>query len=157
MLLISQEQKIVARNVNDENEKNLPPRHSALLPNTIRALIVEPSYCGRTNIMLSLIEPPNGLKFEKVYIFSKSLYQLKYEYLKKLIKPIKGMGYHTFSHNDGVLDPSEAKNNSIMIFDDVVCENQDNISSYFFVWVDIKITTLFIFVKHIVTYIHRVI
>jgi len=42
------------------------------------------------------------------------------------------MGYHTFSHNDGVLDPSEAKNNSIMIFDDVVCENQDNISSYFF-------------------------
>jgi len=41
------------------------------------------------------------------------------------------MGYHTFSHNDGVLDPSEAKYNSIMIFDDVACEKQDNIRSYF--------------------------
>jgi len=57
--------------------------------------------------MLSLIESPNGLKFENVYIFSKSLYQPKYQYLEKLIKPIKGMG--SFSHNEGVLDPSELK------------------------------------------------
>jgi len=51
--------------------------------------------------------------------------------LEKLIKPFKGKGYHTFSHNEGVLDPSEAKTNSIMIFDDVACEKQDNIRSYF--------------------------
>jgi len=51
--------------------------------------------------------------------------------LEKLIKSIKGMGYHTFSHNDGVLDPSAAKNNSIMIFDYEACEKQDNIRSYF--------------------------
>jgi len=77
--------------------------------------------------MLSLIESPNGLKFENVYIFLKCLYQPKYEYLEKLIKPIKEMGYHTFFHNDGVLDPSEARNNSVMIFDDVACEKQENI------------------------------
>jgi len=35
MRLISQKQKIVARNINDENEKYLPPRKSVLLPNTI--------------------------------------------------------------------------------------------------------------------------
>jgi len=58
-------EEIVVRNINDENEKNLPPRHSALLPNTIRALIIGPSNCGKTNIMLSLIESPNGFKFEK--------------------------------------------------------------------------------------------
>jgi len=69
--------------------------------------------------MLSLIESFNGLKFENVYIFSKSLYQRKYEYLEKLIKPIKGMGYHTFSHNDGILNP------------DVAYEKQDKIRSYF--------------------------
>jgi len=101
------------------------------LLNTIRTLIVGPSNCGKSNIILSLIESPNGLKLENVYIFSKSLYQPKYEYLEKLINPIKGMGYHTFSHNEGVLDPSEAKNNFIMIFDDVACEKQDNIRSYF--------------------------
>jgi len=56
------------RNINDENEKNLPSRHSALLPNTIRALIVGPSNCGKTNIMLSLIESANRLKFENVYV-----------------------------------------------------------------------------------------
>jgi len=82
--------------------------------------------------MFSLIESPNGLIFENVYIFSKSLYKPKYEYLEKLIKPIKGMGYHTFSHNDRVLDPSEANNISIMIFHDAACEKQDNIRSYFF-------------------------
>jgi len=42
MRLISQKQKNVVRNINDENEKNLPPRHSAFLPNTIWALIVGP-------------------------------------------------------------------------------------------------------------------
>jgi len=81
--------------------------------------------------MLSLIEDPNHLKFENVFVFSKRLYQPKYEYLDKLIKLIKEMGYHNFSHNDGVLDPSDAKNNSIIIFDDVACEKQDSIRSYF--------------------------
>jgi len=55
-------------------------------------LVVGPSNCGKTNVMLSLIESPNGLKFENIYVFSKSLYQPKYEYLEKLIKPIKGKG-----------------------------------------------------------------
>jgi len=71
MRLISQKQIIVVRNINDENGKNVPPRHSAIIPNTIRALIVGPSNSGKTNIMLCLIESPNGLKFENVYIFSK--------------------------------------------------------------------------------------
>jgi len=56
MRLISQKQKIVVRKINDENEKNLSPRHSALLPNKIRTLIVGPSNCGKTNILLSLVE-----------------------------------------------------------------------------------------------------
>jgi len=83
MGLIRQKEKVVVRNINDEKEKNQPPRHSALLPNTIRALIVGPSNCGKTNIVLSLIKSPNGLKLENVYIFSKSLNQHKYEYLEK--------------------------------------------------------------------------
>jgi len=47
--------------------------------------------------------------------------------LEKIIKPVNGMGYHTFS----VLDPNETKNNSIMIFDGVACEKQDIIRSFF--------------------------
>jgi len=41
MRLIIQTQKIVVRNISDEYEKNLP------------------SNCGKTNILLSLIESPN--------------------------------------------------------------------------------------------------
>lgn len=106
-------------------------RHNTLLPNSIRALIVGPSNCGKTNVMISLIESPNGLKFENIYLYSKSLFQPKYEYLKKLVSPIKGMGYFTFSSNESVIPPDEAKNNSIIIFDDVACENQNNIRAYF--------------------------
>lgn len=110
---------------------NKTKRHGQLLPNTIRALIVGPSNCGKTNAMVSLLESPNGLKFENVYLYSKSLHQPKYEYLRNLITPIKGMGFYTFSSNEDVIQPGEAKKNSIMIFDDVACDKQNNIRSYF--------------------------
>jgi len=38
--------------------------------------------------------------------------------LETIIQPIKEVGYHTFSNKNGALDPSVAKNPSIMIFDD---------------------------------------
>jgi len=41
------------------------------------------------------------------------------------------MEYYTFSQIDEVLPPAKAKENSIMIFDDVACEKQNNIRSYF--------------------------
>jgi len=106
-------------------------RHSTLLPNTIRAIIVGPSNCGKTNVMISLIESPNGLKFKNVYLYSKSLYQPKYQYLKELISPIKGIGFYAFSENAEVLAPAKAKENSVMIFDDVACEKQNNMRAYF--------------------------
>jgi len=61
------------------------------------------------------------------------------------------MGYHTFSHNDGVIDLSEAKNNSIMIFDDVACEKQDNTRSYICIGRHKNIDPFF-YVEHIVIY-----
>ncbi len=50
-------------------------RHSELLPNTIRAIICGPRNSGKTNVMLSLLTDPNGLRFENVSVYSKSLYQ----------------------------------------------------------------------------------
>lgn len=131
MRLIKQDKNIKVRNIDFSTGTYARTRHSSLLPNSIRALIVGPSNCGKTNVMIGLIESPNGLKFENLYIYSKSLFQPKYEYLKKLIKPIKGMGYFTFSDNDSVIAPEKIKNNSIMIFDDVACEKQNNIRDYF--------------------------
>lgn len=106
-------------------------KHGLLLPSTIRCIIVGPSNCGKTNIMISLIEHENGLKFENIYIWSTSLYQQKYIYLKKLLKPMKGIGFYTFDNNEEILEPSQAKRNSIFIFDDIACKKQEIIREYF--------------------------
>lgn len=106
-------------------------RHGALLPNSLRCIICGPSGCGKTNSLISLLKNPNGLRFENVYIYSKTLEQDKYKYLESILKPIQGMGYHTFSLNEDVIPPNEAKPNSIFIFDDVICDKQNKIKAYF--------------------------
>lgn len=111
----------------DDNKQ----RHGLLLPSTIRALIIGPSNCGKTNVMISLLTHPHGLRFENVYLYSKSLYQPKYEYLRNVLTPIKGLGFYTFNNNAEIVEPCDAKPNSIFVFDDVICEKQDVIRSYF--------------------------
>lgn len=107
-------------------------RHGPLLPNNIRCIISGPSGCGKTNVLMSLIESKNGLKFENLYIYSKTLGQDKYRYLHDMLKPIKEIGFYTFSSTDDVLAPNEAKRNSIFIFDDVICDkNQDSVRNLF--------------------------
>lgn len=106
-------------------------RHGPLLPNSVRCIICGPSGCGKTNVLIALLENPNGLCFENVYIYSKTLEQDKYRYLKSILSNIKGLGYYAFSANDDVIPPSKAKPNSIFIFDDVICDRQSNIRAYF--------------------------
>ncbi|XP_018058117.1 PREDICTED: uncharacterized protein LOC108693592 [Atta colombica] len=65
-------------------------------------------YSGKTNVLISLLESPNGVRFENVYAYSNV-----YVYSKSLQQP-----------ND-VVPPSEARPNSIFIFDDVACDKQD--------------------------------
>lgn len=126
-----EKQKVSLNIENKDFEEEQHQKHGFLFPSTIRCIIVGPSNCGKTNIMINLIEHENGLKFENVYVYSKSLYQPKYIYLEKLLKPIKGMGYYAFNASENILHPSEAKQNSIFIFDDVACDNQDVIREYF--------------------------
>lgn len=112
-------------------DKKKHKRHGALFPDYIRAVVCGPSGSGKTNALLSLLLEPNGLRYENIYIYSKSLHQPKYEYLKNVIEKVKGVGYFTFNENEHVIDPSEARRNSIFIFDDVTCEKQDKIRSYY--------------------------
>lgn len=106
-------------------------KHSTLLPTSVRCLVIGPSNCGKTNVIISLLEHPNGLKFENVYVYSKSLNQPKYVYLKKLLEPIKKIGYFEFNNCEDVMSPNEARPHSIFIFDDVACDKQTVIREYF--------------------------
>lgn len=114
-----------------DTAENKIEKHSSLLPNTIRAIICGPSGCGKTNIMLSLLFHPNGLKFENVYVYSKSLGQHKYKLLEKVLSMVKQVKYLPYHESDDVIDPNEAKPNSVIIFDDVVCDKQDKMRNFF--------------------------
>lgn len=135
MRVIQLKQKLPVTNLDEKVgsgcEQTTLRRHGSLLPSSIRGIIIGPSNCGKTNVMISLLTHPLGLRFENVYVFSKSLYQPKYDYLRKIITPIKGLGYYAFNDASNIAEPSDAKPNSIFIFDDVMCEKQDVIRSYF--------------------------
>ena len=79
-----------------------------------------------------MIESENGIKFENLYVYSKTLEQDKYKYLEKILKPIKGVGYYAFSSTEDVIPPNKAKRNSVFVFDDVICDrNQDAVRNLF--------------------------
>lgn len=127
--------KIPVRNVDESHGRSkcaIEKRHSKILPNSIRCIIAGPSNCGKTNVLITLLESENGLKFENVYIYCKTLHQDKYMYLENVLKSIDGIGFFPFSSSDEILPPDQAKRNSIFIFDDVIGDrNQDNIKQYF--------------------------
>lgn len=106
-------------------------KHGMLLPETIRAIISGPSGCGKTNVMLSLIFHPNGLRFENIYVYSKSLHQPKYQLLEYVLRSCKGMQYLPYSESDEVIDPKQAKPNSLFLFDDVIMDRQQKMCSFF--------------------------
>jgi len=131
MKIIKHKVSLDVENNDFQKCKSSYQKHGPLFPPTIRCIIVGPSNCGKTNVMISLIEHENGLKFENVYVYSRSLYQPKYLYLSQLLKPIKGIKYFAFSASENIVHPSKAKANSIFVFDDVACDNQDVIREYF--------------------------
>lgn len=106
-------------------------RHGKLLPATIRCIIVGPSNSGKTNLMLNLLFDANALKFDNIYVFSKSIYQPKYKFLARVMKGVPEVGYFEFTDNDSLSHPNDIEPNSVMIFDDVACEKQDHIRNYF--------------------------
>lgn len=106
-------------------------KHGSLLPNTVRCIISGPSNCGKTNVVFNLLTKPNGLRFNNIYIFSKSLNQPKYQLLERVLSDVSEVSYFKFNANDDIIEPNQAKPYSVFIFDDVSCESHDMIRTYF--------------------------
>lgn len=106
-------------------------RHSELFPNHIRAIICGRSNCGKTNLLISFLTHKNGLRFQNIYVYSKSLNQTKYQLLQKILEGVPEVEYFTFNSNHEVISPSQVKPNSIVIFDDVICDKQNKIKEFF--------------------------
>ncbi|KAK9681123.1 Poxvirus A32 protein [Popillia japonica] len=82
-------------------------------------------------LCLRLLIDENGLRFNNVYIYSKSLYQPKYQFLQKVLSAIPKVKYFPYRESEDILDPSQARENSIFIFDDVASDKQNKIKDYF--------------------------
>jgi len=106
-------------------------KHGSLLPNTIRCIISGPSNVGKTNVVFNLIVNSKGLRFNNIYLFSKSLDQPKYQLLDKILSDVKEVKFFKFNSSDCIMQPSEALPYSVFIFDDVSSENHNVIQSYF--------------------------
>lgn len=128
MKLVKQPHTLVVQTVHEPKGPK-SSKHGPLFPNSIRAAIIGPSGCGKTNVLLNLLYHPNGLRFKNVYVFSKTLYQEKYQQLEKILKSIIGMGYYA---SDEAIPPlHEIKQHSIIVFDDVTTEKQTEIKNIF--------------------------
>ena len=57
-----------------------------LLPKNVRGLIVGKSGCGKTTLLLNLLLNPGWLDYNKLFVFSKSLFQPEYQVLRKALE-----------------------------------------------------------------------
>jgi len=101
----------------------------------VLVLICGPSNSGKTNILLRMLY--ELLEFHKIYLFSKNLHQNKYQsllqYFAEKINP--EVGYEVIEAPGDEIIPLEelpVDNQKIAVFDDLVCENnQNSIINYF--------------------------
>lgn len=114
-----------------DNVKIEEGKHGMLFPNTVRCILSGPSNCGKTNVVFNLVVNPNGLRFNNLYIFSKSFLQPKYQLLDKIFSEVKDVGYFKYDASNAIMQPDQAKPYSLFIFDDISCENHDTIRNYF--------------------------
>ena len=74
MKFVQQSQTIKVINVDNtvQTEKKIR-KHGNMLPISIRGIICGSSNCDKPNMLISLLESRNGIRFENVYVYSKSL------------------------------------------------------------------------------------
>jgi hypothetical protein len=128
----------------EKPQANVKRRHGKLFPNTIRCVISGSSNSGKTNLLLNLLFDKNGLCFENLYVFSKTLNQNKYSLLSRIMDGIPEIGYFTFDENSNVPHPSETVPNSIMVFDDVALEKNNNVCCFFAMGRHNKVDTFYL-------------
>lgn len=134
MDIVPQKQELEISNLDYltvDNVAGKKSKHGPLLPHTVRCIISGPSNVGKTNVAFNLLTNDNGLHFNNVYIFSKSLNQPKYMLLERILATIPEISLYKFNANEEIMEPSQAKPYSVFLFDDVSCENHDMIRMYF--------------------------
>eukprot|EP00732_Lithocolla_globosa_P006821 Lithocolla_globosa_v1_NODE_8202_length_851_cov_1.978643.p1 type:complete len:174 gc:universal NODE_8202_length_851_cov_1.978643:569-48(-) len=122
------------KNSNHKNKNKLAPQWS------FRMLIAGSSGSGKTNMVMNLIL--KYLHYDKLFIYSKSIGQSKYQYLIKSITevaesydiPVKKVLYTGSSVQDVLeLDELNEKVQNLVLFDDLVMKKDQSLISEYYV------------------------
>ena len=110
-------------------------RRVAMFPDILRCGIFGPSGCGKSNLLLTMLMYIR--KYPAVYICARTVYQEKYQLLSQLInshnwrKKCKGkIKFITITPNT-LPEPEQIEEDAVIIFDDVLTENQSKIANFF--------------------------
>ena len=63
--------------------------HAPIFPKTIFCVIAGSTGSGKTNLMINLLKEKQLLNYADVYVYSSTLYQPSYEYLKEYYKTLE--------------------------------------------------------------------
>jgi len=102
-----------------------------MFPDILRCGIFGPSGCGKTNVLMTILL--HVRPFRDVYLCSKTSYQEKYSKLRELANSYNKSNKNKISIHDVVVlpEPENVPPRSIVIFDDILTENQDKIANFF--------------------------
>lgn len=114
---------------------NTEENNSDLIPKPSRALLVGSSGSGKTNLLLNLILKENGIDFDYLFVFSKSIEQKAYSDLRTAYEEIeekhnKKIAYF-FNNCEDLIPLDECPEDSLVVFDDCLMDKQDKIKEYF--------------------------
>jgi Poxvirus A32 protein len=120
----------------DLNKTNISTNQ---FPHIFRCLIIGFSGAGKTNLLLNLLmnQDMSLFNYQKVYIYSKTLYQDKYQILIKFFRDIeKELGtdiLKCFENEEDIILPNEidSKYKNIFVFDDILLDHQGIVEKYF--------------------------
>jgi len=118
-------------------------QHAPFLPKNIFCIIAGSTGCGKTNLILNFLLNEEILDYTHVYIYSSTLHQAKYKFLrgyynnleekiKRICGKVTKIAYF-FDGDEEIKNPSELdpQRKHVMIFDDVMFDDQTKIKEYF--------------------------
>lgn len=88
------------------------------LPNPIRALFYGSSNSGKTNALLNILLDEKGLRFNRLYLISKSCHQQKYALLKEIMADLPEIEFDCFETEQD-FPPDMKFESCLIIFDDL--------------------------------------
>ena len=117
---------------NNDVKTNFKRLYPYMPKQTFRMLFVGPSGCGKTNLLIHLLSEPL-IFYDCIYLYAKKLEQVKYQDLIKDFIPIsEEVRYEVIEYsNDKIIKELDNGSQKVIIFDDYVCEkNQNSIVDY---------------------------